>query len=61
MIHDQLQYLGGRAVNPADSLVWSEVLGLIDTVEADPDADITAELAKIDEKVQKYLDEYAGQ
>ncbi len=61
VIHDQLQYLGGRAVNPADSLVWSEVLGLIDTVEADPDADITAELAKIDEKVQKYLDEYAGQ
>ncbi|MGI5959669.1 MAG: ABC transporter substrate-binding protein [Massiliimalia sp.] len=61
IIHDQLQYLGGRPVNPADSLVWSEILGLIDTVEADPDADISEKLEEIDTKVQKYLDDYEAQ
>lgn len=59
VVHDQLQYLGGRAVNPADSLVWSELLNILDTVEADGNADVAQELAKMDEKVQKYLDDYA--
>ena len=60
IVDEQLQYLGGAAVNPADSLVWSEVMSLVDSVEADPSVDLDARLAEIDVKIEKYLEEYAG-
>ena len=60
VVGDQLQYLGGAAVNPADSLVWGEVMSLVDSVEADANVDLDARLAEIDTKIEKYLNEYAG-
>ncbi|MGN0406607.1 MAG: ABC transporter substrate-binding protein [Bariatricus sp.] len=60
VVNEQLQYLGGAAVNPADSLVWSEVMSLVDSVEADPDVELDARLAEIDSKIGNYLNEYAG-
>lgn len=60
VVHNQLEYLGGAGVNPADSLVWSEIESLIDSVEANPDVDIKKELKSIDEKINKYIDQYAG-
>ena len=60
VVDDQLQYLGGAAVNPADSLVWGEVMSLVDSVEADANVDLDARLAEIDTKIEKYLNEYAG-
>lgn len=60
IIHEQLEKLGGRGVNPADSLIWEEVGRLIDAVEADPALDIEKELDSIQAAVGKYLNEYAG-
>lgn len=60
VVNDQLQYLGGAAVNPTDSLVWEEVMNLVDSVEADPDVDLDSRLQDINEKIEKYLNEYAG-
>ena len=60
VVNEQLPYLGGAAVNPADSLVWSEVMSLVDSVEAEPDVDLDGRLAEIDGKIEKYLNEYAG-
>ena len=60
MVNEQLPYLGGAAVNPADSLVWSEIMSLVDSVEAEPDVDLDGRLAEIDGKIEKYLNEYAG-
>ena len=60
VVDDQLQYLGGAAVNPADSLVWGEVMSLVDSVEADANVDLDARLAEIDTKIEKYLNEYEG-
>ena len=60
VVDKQLQYLGGAAVNPTDSLVWSEVMSLVDSVEAEPDVDLDARLAEIDTKIENYLKEYAG-
>ena len=61
IIHNQLESLGGRGVNPADSLIWESVSQLIDAVEADPNTDIGDQLSKIQENVDKYLKEYAGE
>ena len=61
IIHNQLESLGGRGVNPADSLIWESVSQLIDAVEADPNTDIGDQLSKIQESVDKYLKEYAGE
>ena len=47
-------------MNPADSLVWGEVMSLVDSVEADANVDLDARLAEIDTKIEKYLNEYAG-
>lgn len=60
VVDAQLQYLGGAAVNPTDSLVWTEISSLIDSVEANSDVDVAARLAEIDEKINNYLAQYAG-
>lgn len=60
IVHNQLKYLGGAAVHPTDSLVWSEISSLLDSVEANSAVDISAELKKINEKITKYMDQYAG-
>lgn len=59
-IDDQMNYLGGVAVNPADSLIWNEIFDLVDAIEADPNVNISQRLAEIDEKINKYLSQYAG-
>lgn len=60
IVHNQLQYLGGAAVHPTDSLVWSEISSLLDSVEANSNVDISAELKKINGKITKYMEQYAG-
>lgn len=60
VVNDQLQYLGGAAVNPTDSLVWDELESLVDSIEADPKVDISARLDEIDRKIENYLNQYAG-
>ena len=60
IIHKQLDKLGGRGVNPTDSLIWGEISRLIDAVEADPQIDIEIELNNIQSSVEKYLNEYAA-
>lgn len=60
VVHSQMQYLGGASVNPADSLIWNEINDLVDAIEADPNVDIAKRLGEIDEKINKYLSQYAG-
>ena len=60
VVDEQLQYLGGAAVTPVDSLVWNEVMDLIDSLEADPEINIDERLAEIDTAIADYMSEYAG-
>lgn len=60
VVDNQLQYLGGAAVDPTDSLVWDELESLVDSIEADPNVDIPARLDEIDKKITNYLKQYAG-
>ncbi len=60
VVNDQLQYLGGAAVNPTDSLVWDELESLVDSIESNPNVDISARLDEIDKKIENYLKQYAG-
>lgn len=58
VVDQQMQYLGGAAVNPADSLVWNEIRDIVDAIEADPNLDLTARLAQSDQKIDKYSADY---
>lgn len=60
VVNDQLQFLGGASVDPADSLVWSEIGSLLDSIEADENTDITGRLNQIDKKITQYMEQYAG-
>lgn len=60
VVDEQLQFLGGASVDPADSLVWSEIGSLLDSVEANENIDITERLSQIDKKITQYMDQYAG-
>ncbi len=60
VVNEQLKHLGGRGVNPADSIVWNELQGIVEKVEVDPAADIEKVLKESEKKVQEYLDGYKG-
>ena len=47
-------------MNPADSIVWNELQGIVEKVEVDPAADIEKVLKESEKKVQEYLDGYKG-
>lgn len=54
----QVEYLRGQPVNPADSIIWSNTISVLEKVEANPKTDIDAELAKFQESVDKFLGDY---
>lgn len=57
--YDQLQYLKGQPINPADSLLWSGFDTILEKVESDPNCDIKAELIALQKDIDKYLGDYA--
>ena len=58
IIHEQLVYLGGRSVHPADSAAWNEIQKILEKVEVDSNVNIDEALKEADKKIQKYIDEY---
>jgi len=56
--YDQLKFLKGQPVNPADSLLWSGFDTILEKVESDPNCNIKAELAALQKDVDKYLGDY---
>jgi len=55
IVLDQVQYIKGQNVHPADSTIWSELMNLISAVEADPNMDIAAALADIQDEVDEFM------
>ncbi|WP_102413075.1 extracellular solute-binding protein [Beduinella massiliensis] len=55
---DQVQYIHGQGVHPADSTIWNTMNKLISEIEANPDMDIAAALdgfqAEVDEFIMMY-------
>ena len=52
---DQVQYIKGQNVHPADSVIWSEITTLLSEIEADPDMDILAALKEIQAEVDEFM------
>lgn len=55
IVLDQVQYIRGQNIHPADSTIWSEMMNLISAVEADPDMDIAAALKDIQAEVDEFM------
>lgn len=55
IVLDQVQYIKGQNVHPADSTIWSEMTNLISAIEADPTLDIPAALQNIQEEVDEFM------
>ncbi len=58
VVHSQLDYLGGAAVYPTDSLVWNKIQELIELVEITENPDLDSLLSEMETEVQRYLDDY---
>lgn len=55
---DQMEYLRGQTIHPADALIWSEIVTAIETVHADAKADPQAILDGIQAEVESYMKDY---
>ncbi|WP_158251073.1 ABC transporter substrate-binding protein [Cryobacterium sp. Y11] len=55
---DQLEYLRGQAVSPADSLIWKGIIDAFESIETDPAADPAELLGALQSEVSDYLAEY---
>ena len=55
---DQVQYIHGQGIHPADSTIWNTMNKLVSEIEANPDMDIAAALdgfqAEVDEFMMMY-------
>ena len=58
IVDEQMEYLGGAPVDPADSLVWNEIKSLLDSVEANKNLDLESGLVGIEKSVNEFLDNY---
>ena len=55
IVLDQVQYIKGQNVHPADSTIWSEMTNLVSAIEADPALDIRAALQDIQDEVDEFM------
>lgn len=55
LVLDQVQYIRGQHVHPADSTIWNEMSALLSEVEAYPDMDITAALEKMQAEIDEFM------
>lgn len=54
----QVQYLKGQAVSPADSIIWTDTMSMLEKVESDSNVDINAQLKKAQSDVDKFMKDY---
>lgn len=52
---DQVQYIHGQGIHPADSTVWNTLNKILSDVEANPDMDIDAALEAFQTEVDEYM------
>ena len=52
---DQVQYIQGQNIHPADSTIWNETMALLSEIEADPDMDIGAALEDMQAEIDEFM------
>ena len=52
---DQVEYIQGQNIHPADSTIWNELMALLSEVEANPDMDIAAALKDLQAEVDEFM------
>lgn len=52
---DQVQYIHGQNIHPADSTVWNTLTKLLSEIESNPDMDIDAALVEFQDEVDEYM------
>ena len=52
---DQVQYIQGQNIHPADSTIWNETMALLSEIEADPDMDIGAALEEMQAEIDEFM------
>lgn len=52
---DQVQYIKGQNIHPADSTLWNELTSLLSQVEDNPAMDIQAALDKLQAEVDEFM------
>ncbi|MEH7235449.1 ABC transporter substrate-binding protein [Bacillus sp. JJ1562] len=57
---DQMEFLYGQPINPSDSLIWNELVTILEMVEQDQDADVQKILDQLQKKVSQFLEDYQG-
>ncbi len=55
---DQLEYLRGQGISPADSLIWKGIIDAFESIETDPEADAAELLGALQVEVSDYLADY---
>ena len=55
---DQLEYLRGQGISPADSLIWKGIIDAFESIETDPEADAAELLGALQIEVSEYLADY---
>ncbi len=55
VVLDQVQYIKGQNIHPADSTVWNELMALLSEIEANPDMDIDAALVDMQAEIDEFM------
>ena len=55
VVLDQVEYIKGQNIHPADSTIWNELTALLSELEANPDMDINAALDAIQAEVDEFM------
>lgn len=55
IVLDQVNYIHGQNIHPADSTLWNETMSLLSEIEADPDLDIPAALEKMQAEIDEFM------
>lgn len=55
VVLDQVDYIQGQNIHPADSTIWNETMALLSEIEADPEMDIGAALEAVQAEVDEFM------
>ncbi len=55
IVLDQINYIHGQNIHPADSTIWNETMDLVSEIEANPDMDIPAALEKMQAEIDEFM------
>ncbi len=55
VVLDQVDYIKGQNIHPADSTIWNETMALLSEIEANPDMDIGAALDDMQAEIDEFM------